>query len=59
MARCARTSPARSNYAGKPNAEFDVKPRKRKVFIRAVKNIEPGEEINYHYGTDYFKAVGS
>ena len=29
---------------------------KRKVFIRAIKNIEPGEEINYDYGTDYFKA---
>jgi hypothetical protein len=23
--------------------------------IRAIKNIEPGEEINYDYGTDYFK----
>ncbi|HEY3893663.1 MAG TPA: SET domain-containing protein-lysine N-methyltransferase, partial [Bradyrhizobium sp.] len=29
---------------------------KRKVVIRAIKNIEPGEEINYDYGTDYFKA---
>jgi hypothetical protein len=44
------------NHACKPNAESDVKPRKRKVFIRAVKNIEPGEEINYDYGTDYFKS---
>jgi len=26
------------------------------VIIRAIKNIEPGEEINYDYGTDYFKA---
>jgi hypothetical protein len=26
------------------------------VFIRAIKNIEPGDEINYDYGTDYFKA---
>jgi len=25
--------------------ESDVRPRKRKVFIRAIKNIEPGEEI--------------
>jgi hypothetical protein len=31
-------------------------PRKRKVVIRAIKNILPGEEINYDYGTDYFKA---
>lgn len=44
------------NHACRPNAESDVKPRQRKVFIRAIKNIEPGEEINYDYGTDYFKA---
>jgi uncharacterized protein len=44
------------NHACKPNAESDVRPRKRKVVIRAVKNISPGEEINYDYGTDYFKA---
>jgi uncharacterized protein len=44
------------NHACKPNAESDVKPRKRKVYIRAIKKIEPGEEINYDYGTDYFKA---
>src|SRR5260370_34467741 len=30
--------------------------RKRKVVIRAIKNIDPCEEINYDYGTDYFKA---
>jgi uncharacterized protein len=44
------------NHGCRPNAESDVKPRKRKVFIRAIKNIEPGEEISYDYGTDYFKA---
>jgi uncharacterized protein len=44
------------NHGCRPNAESDVKPRKRKVVIRAIKNIEPGEEINYDYGTDYFKA---
>ncbi|HKS20950.1 MAG TPA: SET domain-containing protein-lysine N-methyltransferase [Bradyrhizobium sp.] len=44
------------NHACKPNAESDVRPRKRKVYIRAIKKIEPGEEINYDYGTDYFKA---
>jgi uncharacterized protein len=43
------------NHACRPNAESDVRPRKRKVVIRAIKNIEPGEEINYDYGTDYFK----
>jgi SET domain-containing protein len=44
------------NHACRPNAESDVRPRKRKVVIRAIKNISPGEEINYDYGTDYFKA---
>ena len=43
------------NHACRPNAESDVRPRKRKVYIRAIKKIEPGEEINYDYGTDYFK----
>src|SRR3982075_3368788 len=44
------------NHACKPNAESDVMPRKRKVVIRAIKTIAPGEDINYDYGTDYFKA---
>jgi len=44
------------NHACKPNAESDVMPRKRKVVIRAIKNIAPGQEINYDYGSDYFKA---
>jgi hypothetical protein len=44
------------NHSCRPNAESDVRPRMRKVFICAIKNIEPGEEINYDYGTDYFKA---
>jgi hypothetical protein len=44
------------NHSCRPNAESDVKPRKRKIYIRAIKDIEPGEEINYDYGTDYFKA---
>ena len=44
------------NHACKPNAESDVSVRKRRVVIRAIRKIEPGEEINYDYGTDYFKA---
>ncbi|HEU0082158.1 MAG TPA: SET domain-containing protein, partial [Bradyrhizobium sp.] len=44
------------NHACRPNAESDVSARRRKVVIRAIKNIEPGEEINYDYGSDYFKA---
>ncbi|HYA74025.1 MAG TPA: SET domain-containing protein [Roseiarcus sp.] len=42
------------NHACRPNAESDVRERKRKVFIRAIKNIAPGEEINYDYGKEYF-----
>ncbi len=43
------------NHACKPNAESNVRPRLRRVDIRAIKNISPGEEINYDYGTAYFK----
>jgi SET domain-containing protein len=43
------------NHACRPNAESDVSSKKRKVVIRAIKNIEAGDEINYDYGTDYFK----
>jgi hypothetical protein len=43
------------NHACKPNAESDVSARKRKVVIRAIKNIEVGDEISYDYGTEYFK----
>lgn len=43
------------NHACKPNAESDVSKKKLRVDIRAIKTIQPGEEINYDYGTDYFK----
>jgi hypothetical protein len=33
-----------------------VQPRNRKVYIRAIKTIQPGDEITYDYGTDYFKS---
>lgn len=44
-----------ANHACRPNAESDVRPRLRKVYIRAIKTIQPGEEITYDYGTDYFR----
>ena len=44
------------NHACRPNAESDVNSRKRKVIIRAIKTIEPGEEITYDYGKIYFNA---
>jgi hypothetical protein len=43
------------NHSCRPNAESDVNSRKRTVMIRAIKTIHPGEEINYDYGSDYFK----
>ena len=43
-----------ANHSCRPNAESDR--RKDKVFLRAIKNIKPGDEITYHYGRDYFDA---
>lgn len=43
------------NHACKPNAESDVSKSKRRVVIRAIKAIQPGDEINYDYGEEYFK----
>src|SRR3954462_689883 len=44
-----------ANHSCRPNAESDVYPRLKKVYIRAIKKIRPGDEITYDYGTDYFK----
>ncbi len=44
-----------ANHSCRPNAESDVRPRLKKVFIRAIKTIRPGDEITYDYGTDYFR----
>jgi SET domain-containing protein len=45
-----------ANHSCNPNA--DTFSRKgRKVFIRALRNIKPGEEIVYDYGIDYLKNV--
>jgi SET domain-containing protein len=41
------------NHSCRPNAEPDI--RNRTIRIRAVKNIEPGDEITYHYGNGYFE----
>jgi SET domain-containing protein len=40
------------NHSCKPNCEPDV--YKRRVYIYAKRNIEPGEELAYNYGKDYF-----
>jgi SET domain-containing protein len=40
------------NHSCRPNAESDLV--KGKVILRAIKAIEPGEEITYDYGEEYF-----
>jgi SET domain-containing protein len=45
-----------ANHSCRPNAESDVT-RERKVVIRAVKKIRPGDEITYDYGRDYFNLI--
>jgi len=45
-----------ANHSCRPNAESDVL-RGRKVVIRAIKRIKPGDEITYDYGKDYFDLI--
>jgi SET domain-containing protein len=42
-----------ANHSCRPNAESDTI-RGKKVILRAIKNINPGDEITYSYGSDYF-----
>jgi SET domain-containing protein len=42
------------NHSCRPNAEADVK--KQKILISAIKTINPGDEITYNYGRNYFNA---
>jgi SET domain-containing protein len=43
-----------ANHSCRPNAEV-VQPRgTRKLVLLALRKIEPGEEITYDYGKDYF-----
>jgi len=44
-----------ANHSCNPNA--DTIAIKRRVFILALRNIKPGEEITYDYGIDYLKNV--
>jgi SET domain-containing protein len=41
------------NHSCRPNCEPNV--HKGRVFIHAKRKIKPGEELNYDYGTNYFK----
>jgi uncharacterized protein len=44
-----------ANHSCNPNSESIV--WRGRVFIKSLRNIKPGEEIVYDYGTDYLKNV--
>ncbi len=39
------------NHSCKPNCETEIS--KGRVFVMAIRNIKPGEELTYDYGKDY------
>lgn len=52
----ARTNLARYiNHSCKPNAEAEI--HRGRVFIFALRKIEPGEELTYNYGKEYFNDI--
>jgi len=44
-----------ANHSCRPNAK--ARTVGHRVFLRAIKNIKPGDEITYNYGRDYFLNV--
>ena len=49
----ARSNTARYiNHSCKPNCEVEI--IGGRVFVKSIKRIEAGEELNYDYGTEYF-----
>jgi len=44
------------NHCCDPNAEAEHEVTEDRIYIRAIKNIEPGEEITFHYGEDYLNS---
>src|SRR5262245_36797468 len=42
-----------ANHSCRPNAEADLV--KDKMMLRAIKSINPGDEITYDYGEEYFE----
>jgi SET domain-containing protein len=42
------------NHSCRPNGKIDI--AGGRILIRAKRKIEPGEEITYNYGINYFKA---
>lgn len=45
------------NHSCRPNAYPELNEAETKVHIYAKKRIEPGDEITYNYGKDYFERV--
>lgn len=43
------------NHSCNPNCDTFI--RDRRVFIRTLRDIKPGEELTYDYGRDYLKNV--
>jgi uncharacterized protein len=43
------------NHSCNPNAESII--WRARVFVKTLRDIKPGEEITYDYGTDYLKNV--
>jgi SET domain-containing protein len=43
------------NHSCNPNAEPII--YRKRIFIRSLRRIKPGEEITYHYGMDYLRNV--
>ncbi len=41
------------NHSCAPNCEIAI--RNRRVFVFALRNIKPGEELSYDYGEEYFE----
>jgi uncharacterized protein len=41
------------NHSCTPNCEIDIK--KRRVYIFARRSIKEGEELTFHYGTEFFQ----
>lgn len=45
------------NHSCRPNAEAEHETTEDRIYIRAKKRIQAGEEITYHYGQEYFKQL--
>jgi uncharacterized protein len=43
------------NHSCWPNAKAVINAREKKITFVALRNIQPGEEITYNYGPEYYK----